>query len=119
MTLRKLIVSRPDTPYFRPPPLQIRVLKMGDQVRVITFDVKEGVAKPLITKYNKLAAITDGEMIIKTTIFEFSSKVHEEVSYVMRGHEVRGIASPYVINVTARRQFFRPPVLPVAESLFA
>lgn len=65
-------------PYFHPPPLHIRVLKLGDQVRVITWDLKEGVAEPHIPKCNKVAAITDGEIVVKITMFEeFSSKVHE------------------------------------------
>lgn len=79
----KLIGKWPEMPYFQPPPLHIRVLKMCDQVRVITWDVKEGVAKPLIAKLKKLAAITDGEMVIKITKFNEFSKVQEGVSYMI------------------------------------
>lgn len=88
----KLISNLPETPYFQPPPIHIWDLKMRDRVRVITWDLQDGVAKPLITKKkNKVAAITDGEMVIKIAIFEeFSSKVLEGVSYMMRGHELRG-----------------------------
>lgn len=32
---------------------------------MITWDLKEGVAKPHITKCNKVAAITDGEIVVK------------------------------------------------------
>lgn len=79
------------------------------------------MAKPLITKKkNKVAAITDGEMVIKIAIFEeFSSKVLEGVSYMMRGHELRGTNPPYLINITAKTQFFRAAVLPVPEELMA
>lgn len=39
--------------------------------------MKEGVAKPHITKCNKVAAITDGEIVVKISVFEEFSKVHE------------------------------------------
>lgn len=75
-----LIYNLPETPYFQPPPIHIWDLKMRDRVRVITWDLQDGVAKPLITKQkkNKVAAISDGEMVIKIALFEeFSSKVLE------------------------------------------
>lgn len=72
----KLIYNLPETPYFQSPPIHIWDLKMRDRVRVITWDLQDGVAKPLITKKNKVAAITDGELVIKIALFEeFSSKV--------------------------------------------
>lgn len=82
MALIKSIGNRNEMPYFQPPPLHIRVLKMCDQLRVITWDVKEGVAKPLITK---LAAITDGEMVLKITKLNEFSKVQEGVTYMIGG----------------------------------
>ncbi|CAI5645222.1 unnamed protein product [Oreochromis niloticus] len=68
MALRKLTTNRPETPYFRPPPIHIRVLKFGDQLRVISWDLQDGVVKPLLTKRNKMAAITDGETVMKITL---------------------------------------------------
>ncbi|XP_039458961.1 uncharacterized protein LOC120434720 [Oreochromis aureus] len=118
MALRKLTDNRPETPYFRPPPVHIRVLKCCDQLKVISWDIKDGGVKPLLTKKNKVAAITDGETLVKITLFEeFSSKVKQDMSYMMRGHELRGQAPPYLINITSKTQFFRAPALPVSEAL--
>ncbi|XP_039862221.1 uncharacterized protein LOC120717984 [Simochromis diagramma] len=39
------------------------------------------------------------------------------MSYMMRGHELRGQAPPYLINITARTQFFKAPALAVSEAL--
>ncbi|XP_039469061.1 uncharacterized protein LOC120440487 [Oreochromis aureus] len=119
MALMKLINNRPETPYFRPPPIHIRVLKCCEQLKVITWDVQDGGVKPLSTKKNKVAAITDGKSVVKITLFEeFSPKVQQNMSYMMRGHELRGQAPPYLINVTARMQFFKAPTLPVSDALF-
>lgn len=38
---------------------------------------------------------------------------------MMRGHELRGTNPPYVINITAKTQFFRVAVLLVPEELMA
>lgn len=38
---------------------------------------------------------------------------------MMRGHELRGTNPPYLINITAKTQFFRAAVLPVPEELMA
>lgn len=66
-----------------------------------------------------MAAITDGQTVTKVTMFEeFASKVQQGGSYIMRGYELRGTASPYNINITARTQFFRAPTLSVREDLF-
>ncbi|CAI5657491.1 uncharacterized protein LOC102081402 [Oreochromis niloticus] len=118
MALRKLTDNRPETPYFRPPPIHIRVLKCCDQLKVISWDIQDGGVKPLLTKKNKVAAITDGETVVKITLFEeFSSKVKQDMSYMMRGHELRGQAPPYLINITSKTQFFKAPALPVSEAL--
>ncbi|KAL3991577.1 atypical dual specificity phosphatase [Sarotherodon galilaeus] len=87
MALMKFLNNRPDTPYFRPPPLYFRVLKSCDQLRSLMFE-------------------------------EFASKVQQRGCYIMRGHELRGTAPPNNINVTARTQFFRAPILSVSEDLF-
>ncbi|XP_076732199.1 uncharacterized protein LOC143413288 [Maylandia zebra] len=118
MALRKLTDNRPETPYFRPPPIHIRVLKCCDQLKVISWVTEDGEVKALSTKKNKVAAITDGETVLKITLFEeFSSKVKQDMSYMMRGHELRGQAPPYLINITARTQFFKAPALAVSEAL--
>ncbi|XP_076730258.1 uncharacterized protein LOC143412675 [Maylandia zebra] len=39
------------------------------------------------------------------------------MSSMMRGHELRGQAPPYLINITARTQFFKAPALAVTEAL--
>ncbi|XP_005465040.2 uncharacterized protein LOC102076789 [Oreochromis niloticus] len=118
MALTKLLNNRPDTPYFRPPPLHMKILKSCDQLRVTSWDFKDGTATPLISKKNTIAAITDGQTVTKITMFEeYASKVQQGGSYIMRGHELRGTAPPYNINVTARTQFFRAPTLTVREDL--
>ncbi|CAI5652974.1 unnamed protein product [Oreochromis niloticus] len=119
MALMKLLNTRPDTPYFRPPPLHFRVLRSCDQLRVTSWDFTDGTAKPLITKKNKVAAITDSQTVTKVTIFEeFASKIQQGGCYIMRGYELRGTAPPYNINITARTQFFRAPTLTVIEDRF-
>ncbi|KAL4006398.1 sorting nexin-1/2 [Sarotherodon galilaeus] len=128
MALMKLTANQPETPYFWPPPIHIRVLKPAQDHRntflylciyqVISWDIQDGVVKPQLTKKNTVAAITDGETVAKITLFEeFSSKVKEGMSYMMRGHELRGQAPPYLINITAKTQFFKAPALAVTEAL--
>lgn len=85
---------------------------------MISWVIEDGEVKALSTKKNKVAAITDGETVLKITLFEeFSSKVKQDMSYMMRGHELRGQAPPYLINITARTQFFKAPALAVSEAL--
>ncbi|CAI5685400.1 unnamed protein product [Oreochromis niloticus] len=120
MTLMRLINSRPETPYFRPPPLHVRVLKVCEQARVIKWDVKEGVAKPISKKCNMVAALSDGVTVVKVTLFEaFASKVQEGVSYIIKGHELKGTAPPYAIHISATTQFFRASALCVPEELLS
>lgn len=69
----RLISNHPETPYFQPPPLHISVLKPCDQLRVISWDGKEGVTEDVITKCNKVAAISDGAEV--TLFQQFVSKV--------------------------------------------
>lgn len=71
------------------------------------------VVKPLITKCSKVAAITDGEMIVKITCLMSFSKVG--VSYIIKGHELRDKAPPKDIDITARTQFFKAPARLFAE----
>ncbi|XP_026037851.1 uncharacterized protein LOC113030538 [Astatotilapia calliptera] len=118
MALTKLLNNRPDTPYFRPPPLHIKILKSCDQLKVISWDFKDATPKPLMTKTNTIAAITDGQTVTKVTIFEaHASKVQQGGSFIMRGHELSGTGPPYNISVTPRTQFFRAPTLSVREGL--
>ncbi|XP_025756559.1 uncharacterized protein LOC109195863 isoform X1 [Oreochromis niloticus] len=120
MALMRLINSHPETPYFRPPPLHVRVLKVSEQARVIKWDVKEGVAKPITKKCNMVAALSDGVTVVKVTLFEaFASKVQEGVSYIIKGHELRGTAPPYAIHISATTQFFRASALCVPEELLS
>ncbi|CAI5677345.1 unnamed protein product [Oreochromis niloticus] len=120
MALMQLISNRPETPYFRPPPLHICVLKICEQPRVISWDVKEGVAKPLTKKCNNVAAISDGKTVVKVTLYEaFVSKVQQGFSYIMKGHELRGTAPPYAIHISASTQFFKSSALSVAQELFS
>ncbi|XP_042073611.1 uncharacterized protein LOC121813779, partial [Haplochromis burtoni] len=76
MALTKLLNNRPDTPYSRPPPLHMKILKSCDQLRVTSWDFKDGTPTPLMTKKNTIAAITDGQTVTKITMFEeHASKV--------------------------------------------
>ncbi|XP_039457361.1 uncharacterized protein LOC120434039, partial [Oreochromis aureus] len=119
MALTKLLNNRPDTPYFRPPPLHFRILNSCDQQKVISWDFKDETAKALTTKRNKVIAITDGESVTKVTIFEeFASKVQQGGSFIMRGYDLRGTVPPFSINVTSKTQFFRAPTLNVKEDLY-
>lgn len=120
MALMRLINCRPETPYFRPPPLHVRVLKVCEQPRVIKWDVKEGVPKPITKKCNMVAALSDGVTVVKVTLYEaFVSKVQEGFSYIIKGHELRGTAPPYAIHISAATQFFKASALCVPEELFS
>lgn len=120
MALMQLINTRPETPYFRPPALHVCVLKVSEQARVTKWDINEGVAKAVTTKRNKVAALSDGKMVVKVTLFEaFGSKVQEGFSYIIKGHELRGTAPPYTIYISASTQFFKSSALCVSEELFS
>ena len=76
MSLRTVLEGGRPGPYKNHPTIQINVLKMADQSRVLTWDFQENTAVPKIMKNNKVAVITDREKVTKITLFEeFSSKL--------------------------------------------
>lgn len=92
MALTKLLWTQPDTPYDKPPPLHIGIIKSKKQERGLLWDFGETV-KPITTKINKIGAITDCESVTTVTLFEeFESKFQEGFSYIFRGHDLRGDA---------------------------
>lgn len=67
-----------------------------------------------------MAAISDGEMVVKVTLFEeFASKVQQELSCIIRGNELGGKGPPCAIHISAHTQFFKDSALPVSEELFS
>ena len=61
MALTATLCGTKPSPYYRPPELWIKVLKMIDQARVITWEFRESIAVAKTTKINTIVAITDGE----------------------------------------------------------
>ena len=108
MALTATLFGTKPSPYYRPPELRIKVLLVKDQARVITWEFKESNAVAKTTKINKIVAITDGETVTKVTMFEeFSSKIVEGKSYLMRGYSLRGDSPPYYVLITRDTTFFR------------
>ncbi|XP_062337456.1 uncharacterized protein LOC134036490 [Osmerus eperlanus] len=78
MALTATLCTTKPSPYYRPPELQIKVLLIKDQARVIAWEFRQSSAVAKTTKNNRIVAITDGETVTKITIFEeFSSKITE------------------------------------------
>ncbi|XP_047245806.1 uncharacterized protein LOC124883026 [Girardinichthys multiradiatus] len=120
MALAKLLNSHPETPYRHLPPLHVSILKLKERPKVLSWTFTENTAIPASVKENKIAALTDGELVTTVTLFEeFAGKVKEGSSYIIRGHELRGQGPPFYINITSRTQFFRGPALRIEEHLLA
>ena len=118
MALRKVLDTRPTSPYFKPPSLKILVIAVKESPRVISWEFKDNSATPAITKINLTAAISDGDSVTKITLFEdFASKIKEGASYIMRGYTLRGGCPPYYIMITRETVFFKTSPVTAAESL--
>ncbi|CAJ1057744.1 hypothetical protein KUCAC02_037001 [Xyrichtys novacula] len=120
MALRKLLDSRPPTPYFKLPPLHVVFLKIEDSPRVVSWAFGESSATPTCTKLNKMAIISDGESLAKITLFEaVAGKVAEGEAFFMRGHTLVGKSPPFLINVGSGTQFFRASKIACPAELLA
>ncbi|KAK2837038.1 hypothetical protein Q5P01_014250 [Channa striata] len=118
MALQRLLSTRPEVPYFKPPPLHVSVLAIRDQPRVLAWEFQESSAKAAIIKNNKVMAVTDGESVTKITLYEeFGTKVQTGLSYIIRGHSLRGQSPPYSVNISKTTQFFRSFPVVVSEEL--
>ena len=121
MALQKTLMCRPDTPYYRPPPLHITAIATKDIDKVVGWNFEEGGrVRPSLVKKNKIVIISDGASVTKLTMYEaYSSKVQEGGGYMMRAYSLRGQAPPYSIMVTKDTQFFRSSPVPVSDILRA
>ncbi|KAK9519997.1 hypothetical protein VZT92_022684 [Zoarces viviparus] len=62
--------------------------------------------------------VSDSQSCAKVTLYEeFSTKVKEGGSYVMRGYNVRAQSPPYFLNITRDTVFFRSSALSVPDEL--
>ncbi|KAM9699196.1 uncharacterized protein ACNS7B_003575 isoform 2-T2 [Menidia menidia] len=112
MSIREVLQDKVHGPYFRPPPLKIRVLAAREQTRVLSWEFGETTATPKAVKLNKVLAISDGQHFVKVTLFEeFSSHIKADGSYLMRG--------PYALLITRDTQFLRTSPVAVSEELAA
>jgi len=108
MALQKLLETTPPTPYFRPPPIHLCVVLAEEQPRVVAWEFEKDGARPASTKLNTVAALSDGHSVAKITIYEeFSKKIKEGGSYVVKGLSLRGQSPPFQINVGKDTLFFR------------
>ncbi len=119
MALRKITDSRPETPYTHPPPLHVCVVAVKEEKKVLSWVFEErGEVRPLASKANKAAVLSDGKSVIKVTLFEaYASKVAPGHGYMMRGYSLRGDQPPYAINVTWGTLFFKSAPVEVSEEL--
>ncbi|KAI4786621.1 hypothetical protein KUCAC02_037001 [Chaenocephalus aceratus] len=118
MALIKLLTTSPDTPYFRPTPLHVQVLKVEDQPRVVTWEFNENMARAATIKHNRVAVISDGHSLARVTLYEeFSSKMVEGKAYIIRGHTLRGQSPPFALNVGREATFFKSSTITVPEQL--
>ncbi|XP_062418698.1 uncharacterized protein LOC119203349 isoform X1 [Pungitius pungitius] len=118
MALRKVLSSKPQTPYFKPPAIHICVVALKDQHRVTRWDFQDGRAVAAVTKANAVMAISDGHSVAKVTLYEdLKAQVQEGASYVVRGYNLRGNSPPYAFNVSRETEFFRSSALVIDEKL--
>ena len=118
MALRKLLDTRPTSPYFKAPSLKILIIAVKEAPRVISWEFANNSATPSLSKLNLTAAISDGDSVTKVKLFEeFASKIKEGSSYIMRGYTLRGGCPPYYIMVTRETVFFKSSPVAAAESL--
>ncbi|KAK9535975.1 hypothetical protein VZT92_005800 [Zoarces viviparus] len=117
MALRKLLSSKPEGPYSKPPPLHICVVGLKDQARVLSWEF-EGKPKPASIKQNAVMVISDGQSLSKVTLYEeYKSKVKEGGSYVVRGYSLRGQSPPYIFNILKDTVFFRSSAIKITPEL--
>ncbi|XP_030282470.1 V-type proton ATPase subunit E 1a isoform X3 [Sparus aurata] len=118
MALKKLLGTRMDNQYFRPPPIKIKIIEIMDSPRVITWDFSQTNVRLAVTKNNKVAVITDGTTCKKITIFEqFGNKIKSGTSNFMRGHRLRGRQPPYFLNITGSTSFFQTSDMNITEDV--
>ncbi|XP_034058053.1 uncharacterized protein LOC117537009 [Gymnodraco acuticeps] len=117
MALKTVLNTPMDTPYFKLPPITVKVLKLEDQSKVVSWDFGATV-KAATIKNNKVAILSDGSSVIKVTIYEeYASKITEGGTYVIRGYTLRGQFPPYFMNIAKNTMFFRGTTLQVPQNL--
>ena len=98
MALKKLLETRMENQYFRPPPIKINIIEIMDSPKLITWDFFHVNVRPAVSKNNKVVVITDGSTCEKITIYEeFGNKIKSGNTYFMRGHNLRGSQPPYYV----------------------
>lgn len=111
-------MTKPDTPYFRPPQLHICVVAVADRPKVVSWKFQEDTAYPAVVKSNKVAAISDGHSVSKITVFEeFASRFTEGKSYILKGHNLMGKEPPYTIAINKKSLFIRSGAVHINEDL--
>ncbi|KAK1902674.1 Alpha-13/16-mannosyltransferase ALG2 [Dissostichus eleginoides] len=107
MALKNVLTTRMETPYAKPPPLHIHVVKLEENPTVVAWDFEETV-KTAIIKKNKLAIVSDGDSVTKVTLYEgFASNLEEGRNFVIRGYTLWGESPPYYLNIDKSTMFFR------------
>ncbi|XP_042264214.1 uncharacterized protein LOC121895268 [Thunnus maccoyii] len=118
MALKKLLWTQPDTPYCKPPPIHMCVLKLEDQPRVVAWDFQDNKARAATIKNNKVAVISNGQSVTKVTLFEeFGTRFQEGRSYILRGRSLRGQSPPFFLSIGRCCQIFRTSDLAASEQL--
>ncbi|KAM3619029.1 uncharacterized protein V6R79_001857 [Siganus canaliculatus] len=95
MALQALLSQKVNNLYYRPKPLGIKVLKTVETPKVLSRIFNDSGARPAVTKKNTVAVITDGASMTKMTLFEeYSKRIEEGGSYIMRGFVLKGQNPP-------------------------
>ena len=118
MALHAMLWTKPPTPYFRPPPIHLCVVGVVEQSKVVVWDFNSTGARPVTTKKNILAAVTDGLSVAKMASYEeFGAKFKEGGNYVIKGHSLRGHSPPYTLTVNKDTMFFRSAPISLTEEI--
>jgi len=68
MALHAFLLTKPPTPYYIPSP--ICVVRVVEQHRVVAWEFNSTGVRPVTTKNNILACISDGKTVAKFTAYE-------------------------------------------------
>lgn len=86
MSLQEVITQK-NAPYNRFPPLTLKVVALKETTKVIGWEIKGGVARPLARHKNFTAAVSDGSTTMKFVIFnEICNGVQAGKTYIVKNY---------------------------------
>ncbi|KAL7386777.1 hypothetical protein ABVT39_013545 [Epinephelus coioides] len=102
-----------------PPSLYVGVVACRDVKEVLTWVFDDtGKVRPAASKTNKVAVISEGASVTRTTLYEtYASKVTTGTSYIIQGSNLRGQKPPFSINVPKETSFLRSAPSEIPQQL--